>query len=120
MPLKKLMDTVANTGSKIVAPSGQGNLGEEIKEKAAIKKGKETDIAGIIDRIVLSEYAPCGVLIDSTMKVVHFRGHTGRYLESAAGKPSLDIFKLAREGLLMPLRAAIYKARETKHTVKRE
>ena len=69
---------------------------------------------------MLDEYAPCGALIDSSMKVVQFRGHTGRFLESAAGKPSHDIFKLAREGLLMPLRAAIYKARETKHTVKRE
>jgi two-component system CheB/CheR fusion protein len=92
----------------------------EIKEKTDIKKGKETDIGSMIERIVLSEYAPCGVLINSDMEVVQFRGHTGRFLESAAGKPSLDIFKLAREGLLMPLRAAIYKARETKHTVKRE
>jgi len=92
----------------------------EIKEKTDIKKGKETDIESIVERIVLSEYAPCGVLIDSNMEVVQFRGHTGRFLESAAGKPSLDIFKLAREGLSPPLRAAIYKARKTKHTVKRE
>jgi two-component system CheB/CheR fusion protein len=92
----------------------------EIKVKANIKKDKETDIESMIERIVLDEYAPCGVLIDSGMEVVQFRGHTGRFLESAAGKPSLDIFKLARERLLMPLRAAIYKARETKHAVKRE
>ena len=92
----------------------------EIKEKPAIKESKEADIENIVERIVLDEYAPCGALIDSSMKVVQFRGHTGRYLESAAGKPSHDIFKLAREGLLMPLRAAIYKAKETKHTVKRE
>jgi two-component system CheB/CheR fusion protein len=92
----------------------------EIKEKAGIKKGKETDIESMVERIVLSEYAPCGVLIDSDMEVISFRGHTGRYLESGAGKPSLNIFKLAREGLSLPLRAAIYKARETKHTVKRE
>jgi len=92
----------------------------EIEEKTDIKKGKETDIESIVERIVLDEYAPCGVLIDSDMKVVQFRGHTGRYLESAAGKPSVDIFKLAREELFLPLRAAIYKARETKHTVKKE
>ncbi|MGD0551523.1 MAG: chemotaxis protein CheB [Sedimentisphaerales bacterium] len=92
----------------------------EIKEKTDIKKGKEADVESVVERIVLDEYAPCGALIDSDMKVVQFRGHTGCYLESAAGKPSHDIFKLAREGLLMPLRAAIYKARETKHTVKRE
>ncbi|MFZ0034735.1 MAG: chemotaxis protein CheB [Sedimentisphaerales bacterium] len=83
-------------------------------------KGKETDIKSMVERIVLSEYAPCGVLIDSDMEVVQFRGHTGRFLESAAGKPSLNIFKLAPEGLLLPLRAAICKAGETKHTVKRE
>jgi two-component system CheB/CheR fusion protein len=92
----------------------------EIKEKADIEKGKEADIESIVERIVLDEYAPCGVLIDSDMKVVQFRGHTGRFLESAAGKPSHDIFKLVREGLLMPLRSAIYKAGGTKHTVKRE
>ncbi len=92
----------------------------EIKEKTGIRKGKETDIESMVERAVLSEYAPCGVLTDSDMEVVQFRGHTGRYLESAAGKPSLNIFKLAKEELFLPLRAAIYKARETKHTVKRE
>ncbi|MBN1869174.1 MAG: response regulator [Candidatus Omnitrophica bacterium] len=92
----------------------------EIKEKAGIKKGKEMDIESMIERLVQSVYASCGVLIDSDMEVVLFRGHTGRFLESEAGKPSLNIFKLVREGLCMPLRAAIYKARGTKHTVKRE
>lgn len=92
----------------------------EIKEKTGIGKSKETDIESIIERIVLSEYAPCGVLIDSDMEVVQFRGHTGRFLESAAGKPSLNIFKLAPKGLFGPLRTAIYKTRGTKHTVKIE
>jgi len=92
----------------------------EIKEEAGIKKGKETDIESLVERIVPSEYVPCGVLIDSDMEVVSFRGHTGRYLESGAGKPSHNIFKLAREGLFLPLRTAIYKARETRHTIKRE
>jgi two-component system CheB/CheR fusion protein len=91
-----------------------------IAGKADIKTGRETDIPGMVDRAVLGEYASCGVLIDGDMEVVQFRGQTGRYLESAAGRPSLDIFKLARQGLLLPLRAAIYEARKTKHTVKRE
>ncbi len=92
----------------------------EIKEKIDIKQTEKTDIAGIVDRIVLNEYAPCGVLIDSNMEVVQFRGHTSRYLESAAGKPSFNVFKLAREGLFLALRTAIYKARKTKRTVKKE
>ncbi|MBN1869511.1 MAG: PAS domain-containing protein [Candidatus Omnitrophica bacterium] len=81
---------------------------------------RETDIEAMVERIVLDEYAPCGVLIDNNLEVVLFRGHTGRYLESATGKPSHNLFKLAREGLGLPLRAAIYKARKTKQTIKRE
>ncbi|MDD5773892.1 MAG: PAS domain S-box protein [bacterium] len=89
----------------------------EIKEEADTKKIKKNDIDIVIDRILLNEYAVCGALIDSNMEVVQFRGHTGAFLESPAGKPSLNIFKLAREGLLSPLRSAIYKARVTKQTV---
>ncbi|MFA5293433.1 MAG: chemotaxis protein CheB [Phycisphaerae bacterium] len=92
----------------------------EIKEPPAIRKGKESDMARLVEQVVLGEYAPCGVLIDGDMEVVQFRGHTGCYLESAAGKPSLNIFKLAPRGLFQPLRTAIYKARGTKHTVKIE
>lgn len=92
----------------------------EIKEKTGIRKGKETNIESLVERIVLSEYALCGVLIDSDMEIVQFRGHTGRFLESAAGKPSLNLFKLAPRGLFGPLHTAIYKARGTKHTVKIE
>lgn len=92
----------------------------EVKEGPCIKTVKEINITDIADRLVLNEYAPCGVLIDNNMQVIQFRGHTGRFLESAAGRPNLDIFKLAREGLLMPLRSAMYGARKTKHAVKRE
>lgn len=90
------------------------------RERVAAKAGKQVDIASLADSILLNEYAPCGVLIDGNMEVVQFRGHTGRFLESATGKPSLNIFKLAREGLLMPLRAAIHKAKRSKRAVKRE
>ncbi|MFA5271642.1 MAG: PAS domain S-box protein, partial [Candidatus Omnitrophota bacterium] len=92
----------------------------EIKTKPDAIKSKEADIESIIERTVLGEYAPCGVLIDSDMEVVQFRGHTGRFLESPTGKPSLSISKLAAKGLFLPLRAAICKARQTKRTVKRE
>ncbi|MDD5109235.1 MAG: chemotaxis protein CheB [Candidatus Omnitrophica bacterium] len=91
-----------------------------IKLKPDIKKSKKIDIENIVEQVVLREYVPCGALIDNDMEVISFRGHTGRYLESAAGKPSLNIFKLAREGLFFPLHSAIQEAKKTKHTVKRE
>jgi len=90
-----------------------------VKEKPAVKPIELSDMENIVDRIVLGEYAPCGALINSEMNVVSFRGHTGNYLESVIGKPSFNIFKLAREGLRAELYAAVYKARKTKQPVKR-
>jgi len=93
---------------------------QQIKGKAGITQNKVIDIDGLVQETVLGEFGRSGVLIDGDMEVVQFRGRTGRYLESASGKPSNNIFKLVREGLSLPLRAAINKAKETKRKVKRE
>ncbi|OGS11033.1 MAG: hypothetical protein A2386_00470 [Elusimicrobia bacterium RIFOXYB1_FULL_48_9] len=92
----------------------------EIKEKTGLMKSRETDIGSLVEQAVLEQYAASGVLLNSDMDVIQFRGHTGRYLESSAGKPSHNIFKLTREGLALPLRAAINKARDTKRAVSKE
>ncbi len=72
------------------------------------------------DRIVLSHYAPAGVVINEAMEVIQFRGRTGHYLEAGPGAASFDILKMAREGLLVDLRAAIRQARKSKTRVRRE
>ncbi|WP_438000249.1 CheR family methyltransferase [Sorangium sp. So ce185] len=59
------------------------------------------------DAIVMARYAPAGVVVDEEMQIVQFRGKTGPYLEPAPGDASLHLFKMAREGLLLGLRAAI-------------
>ncbi|WP_437959048.1 CheR family methyltransferase [Sorangium sp. So ce119] len=59
------------------------------------------------DAIVMTHYAPAGVVVDEDMQIVQFRGKTGPYLEPAPGDASLHLFKMAREGLLLGLRAAI-------------
>ncbi|MEO7798042.1 MAG: PAS domain S-box protein, partial [Opitutaceae bacterium] len=42
------------------------------------------------------------------------------YLEPPVGKASFDLLKMAREGLMLPLRAAINQAKREKKTVRRE
>src|SRR5439155_1707242 len=51
---------------------------------------------------------------------LQFRGHTSPYLEPAPGQASLNLLKMAREGLLMELRVAIDKARKQNAPVRRE
>jgi two-component system CheB/CheR fusion protein len=65
-----------------------------------------------IDRLLLSRYAPPGVVINDKLEILQFRGHTGPYLEPAPGEPQFDLLKMAREGLLSPLRVALAQARK--------
>ena len=59
------------------------------------------------DRVTVNQFAPPGVLINADLHILQFRGPTGAYLEPPTGKASFDLLKMAREGLMLPLRAAI-------------
>ena len=71
-------------------------------------------------RLLLARYAPPGVLVDSDLHIVQARGHTGPFLELAPGDASLNLLKMAREGLLFGLRAALNEARRSGTAVRRE
>ncbi|HYX83208.1 MAG TPA: PAS domain S-box protein [Gemmatimonadales bacterium] len=77
--------------------SGSGRRGEDIQREA--------------DRILLARYTPPGVLVTDELEIIQFRGDTGLYLAPASGRASLNLLKMLREGLLMPVRAAISRAR---------
>jgi two-component system CheB/CheR fusion protein len=72
----------------------------------------EVQVQAEADRIVLKYHAPVGVVINNAMEVVQFRGRTTPYLEPAPGKPSLNLLKLARNGLALELRTLIGAARK--------
>jgi two-component system CheB/CheR fusion protein len=72
-----------------------------------------------VNRIMLDRYAPPSVLVDENFHVVHFSGPTGAYLEPSPGEPSFHVLKLAREGLLHGLRAALLAAQKTRRRVRK-
>ena len=57
------------------------------------------------DRITVNQFAPPGVLVNAELQVLQFRGPTGAFLEPPVGKASFDVLKMAREGLMLPLRS---------------
>jgi two-component system CheB/CheR fusion protein len=79
---------------------------------------KTESLEAKVNRVVSRGYFFSGVLLNSSLEVLFFRGATGRYLESSEGAPSLSIFKIAREGLFLPLRSALKKAGKTKKVVR--
>jgi two-component system CheB/CheR fusion protein len=72
------------------------------------------------DRILLSRYAPPGVLINQNLDILQFRGRTSPYLESPPGEPTTNLLKMAREGLFLELRSAIGEAQRLNQPVRRE
>ena len=72
------------------------------------------------DRVTINEFAPPAVLVDSELQIVQFRGATAPYLTPPSGKASFDLLKMAREGLMLPLRAALNKARKENNVVRKE
>lgn len=72
------------------------------------------------DRLSVNEFAPPGVLVDAQLRVIQFRGPTGAFLTPPSGKANFDLLKMAREGLLLPLRAALNKAKKEQTIVRKE
>ena len=81
---------------------------------------RELDVQKEADRLLLRRYTPAGVLVNDDLEIVQIRGHTGAYLEPSPGTPSMNLLKMAREGLFMDLRAAIQQARKRGLPVRRE
>ena len=75
------------------------------------------DIHKRAEKIVLENYAPPCVLINDRFEILHFIGHTDRYLSMPSGKASFNILKMAREGLRYKLNIALHQALKQKKTI---
>ncbi len=60
------------------------------------------------------------MLINADLQILQFRGPTGAYLEPPTGKASFDLLKMARNGLMLPLRSAINAAKKNNKTARQE
>ncbi|HUS24537.1 MAG TPA: chemotaxis protein CheB [Candidatus Binatia bacterium] len=63
------------------------------------------------DRLLLARYAPAGVVVNEQLDIVQFRGDTSAYLAPSPGRASLNLVKMLRDGLLVPVRGALLRAR---------
>jgi len=79
-----------------------------------------TDVQKQADRIVLTSYSLPGVVINSNLEVLQFRGRTGMFLEHAHGEATLNLLKMAREGLMPDLRTAVAKTIKQNVRVRQE
>ncbi len=77
-------------------------------------------VRDLAEKVLLDKHAPACVVINAEGDVLYIHGHTGRYLEPAAGEPSGSLFKMAREGLRLEITAGVRKVLAQKEAVRYE
>jgi len=73
-----------------------------------------------VEQLLINRFVPASVVVNDQMEIVQFQGKTGAYLEPAAGQPTFSLSKMAREGLVVDLRAALSKAKKSNAAVRKE
>jgi two-component system CheB/CheR fusion protein len=113
LPERDDRDEVATPRARAAMPRHGGNEPPE-GPRGELNAQREAD------RITVSQFAPPGVLVNAELQVLQFRGATGAFLEPPTGNPSFDVLKMARGGLMLPLRSAIQQARKQNKTARKE
>ncbi|MGI4861108.1 MAG: CheR family methyltransferase [Janthinobacterium lividum] len=65
---------------------------------------------GDAHQLLLSQYAPPSVLIDSTYNIVHVTDRVDQFLRYVSGVPTLNLLTLVHPDLRLDLRTALYQA----------
>lgn len=94
----------------------QHNHRQNLTEETTLQKEKvtEADIEKLSNSLLLTQYVPGGVVVNSDLIIQRFYGDTSRFLRPPAGKASLNLMKMLREDLMPELTTLIYKARKEK------
>jgi two-component system, chemotaxis family, CheB/CheR fusion protein len=72
-----------------------------------VKTLPAANLQGLAEDVLLCQFAPPAVLVDAAGDILYVSGHTGDYLEPAAGKADWNIHAMARDGLRQHLAMAI-------------
>jgi len=78
------------------------------------------DVQKEADRIVLSQYAPAGLVVNENLHILHFRGQCSPYLSPPPGQASLGLLRMVRPEFAVELRTALHHAKKQEIAVRRE
>ena len=80
----------------------------------------QPDVRRETDRILMAKYCPPAIVVDSGMKIVQFRGNVATFLDPHPGEASLDLFRMVRTSLEMPLRSMITDVKRGDQPIRKE
>jgi len=65
-----------------------------------------SNLQTLADHVLMERFAPAAVLASEKGEILYISGRTGKYLEPAAGKASMNLFAMTRDGLRLELASA--------------
>lgn len=102
------------------SPNAYPVVGGESQPRGIEPIASNFDLVREIDQLIAARYAPVSVIINDQMQILHLRGDTDPYLKLPTGTTDLNVMMMAREGLTLPLRTAIYQAQTQNIAVRQE
>lgn len=100
------------SGSILTEGAAAGLPAEEITGRAKL------NLRQVVEQTLLQDYSPACAIVSEKGELFYIHGRTGQYLEPASGEASLNILRMAREGLRLELTAALRKVASQKETVR--
>lgn len=98
---------------------GRGLSWKTVEDFSSAFTGTRNEIQKDVDKIIMSKFSPPGVVVNSDLEILQFRGRTTPYLEPASGQPSLNLLKMIRPELLASLRQTIQLAKQENKSLER-
>jgi two-component system, chemotaxis family, CheB/CheR fusion protein len=102
---------VAETQLVTARPTGIPRVG--VRDAAAAQPVADIHAnlqAAQIQKFLLSQFAPCSVVVDPRGTIVYIHGRSGLYLEPPEGRPRNNVVDMAREGLKQALHGTLSRA----------
>jgi two-component system CheB/CheR fusion protein len=99
---------------------GMRSAAREVPAPVPAAEPRRPSLVALLQTMLLDEYAPASVVIDSRGEIVFIHGRTGMYLEPAPGRPSNVLVEMARPGLRAALAAVLREATLTRKEIVRK
>jgi len=108
-PVAGNLDFPVNRSLSLRATAQESNVSPPLARQA--------NLQSLANQVLLQEFSPPAVLVNEQGDVVYINGHTGKYLEPAAGKANWNIHVMARPAIRAQLAAALRQALHEKQTI---
>ncbi len=96
---------------------GENDELQQALEPEGLRITREQATMRSLERVLLESFAPASVVINESAEIAYIIGRCGKFLEPGVGAPSNKLVEMAREGLRLPLRTAIFRAVKSREEI---